>query len=166
MGTYHPYSIFPLGDTALTIEFSTIIHIETHRKVMALFHALQQSKIPYITDLVPAYSAITVFYDAASLLRSGHSAFERMAEMIENLTEEKMDLSAHESRLIEIPVCYERAFAPDIDAVGERNNLSPEEIIALHTAPGYHVYMLGFLPGFAYMGSVDEKLLTSRKASP
>jgi inhibitor of KinA len=166
MSHYHPYTIFPLGDAALTVEFGNEIDPESNVKVLQLFGQLQEARIPYITDLVPAYSALTVHFDVLALHRPGHTAFETMAEIIENLTEEKPLLHKAPSKLIEVPVCYEEDHAPDIYDVARQRNLSPEEVIAIHTAVTYRVYMLGFLPGFAYMGMVDEQLSVPRKATP
>lgn len=163
MLTYHPYTIFPLGDTALTIEFSNIIDREINKKVLTLFRQLGEANIPYITDLVPAYSSLTVHYRVSALHRQDATAFEVMAEMIENLTEERASPEQQASRYFEVPVCYEEKFAPDLKEVLEKKNISAEELISLHTEKPYHVYMLGFLPGFPYMGEVDEKLKMPRK---
>lgn len=166
MSHYHPYTIFPLGDSALTIEFSNAIELETNQKVLQLFQQICDAKIPYITDLVPAYSSLTVYYDVVSLHRQKQTAFELMAEMIENFTEEKRSLQNETSRLIEVPVCYDIAYAPDMNKLLKEKNLSAEEVISIHTSRNYRVYMLGFVPGFAYLGEVDEKIAMPRRQKP
>jgi inhibitor of KinA len=167
MSTYHPYTIFPLGDAALTVEFSNTIDKENNNKAIQLFHQLREAKIPYIKSLVPGYSSLTVHYDVVALYNDKQTAFETMAVMIENFTEErKPSASSVDERLITIPVCYEKNFAPDIFEVASLKNLSPEEVISIHSAREYRVYMLGFVPGFAYMGEVDEAIAVPRRDQP
>jgi len=166
MSHYHPYTIFPLGDAALTIELSNEIDREVNARVLQLFHSLRQARIPYITDLVPGYGSLTVYFDVLALHQQGTTAFETMAEIIENFTEDKSSLHESAKRLVEVPVCYEAEFAPDLYTVAFQKNLSPEEVIALHTSVVYQVYMLGFAPGFAYMGEVPEELSMPRKDKP
>ena len=89
MHTYHPFTIFPLGDSALTIEFSNTIDRENNDKAIRLFHLLKEKKLSYIKALVPAYSSLTVHYDVTALHTESRTAFETMAVMIERFTEEK-----------------------------------------------------------------------------
>jgi inhibitor of KinA len=167
MSTYHPYTIFPLGDAALTVEFSNTIDKENNNKAIQLFHQLREAKIPYIKSLVPGYSSLTVHYDVVALYNEQQTAFETMAVMIENFTEErKPSYSNVEEKLINIPVCYEKKFAPDLFEVASLKNLSPEEVISIHSSREYRVYMLGFVPGFAYMGEVDEAIAVPRRDQP
>jgi len=166
MNIYHPYTIFPLGDSALTVDFGNIIDEETNKKVLHLFHQLRERQIPYVTDLVPAYSSLTVYYDLQLIYNSSRTAFETFAEAIENLAEEKSKPNHQASKRIDVPVCYESKYALDIYEIASKKNLSPEEVIAIHTSKTYRVYMLGFLPGFAYMGEVEEQIAIPRKTEP
>ena len=113
MSTYHPFTIFPLGDAALTIEFSNTIDQENNNKAIQLFQQLKEAKIPYIRALVPAYSSLTVHYDVSALYNENRTAFETMAVMIEQFTEGKRPAAASiEERLVRIPVCYEKKLCP------------------------------------------------------
>ena len=166
MSIYHPYTMFPLGDSALTIDFGNSIDDQTNQKVLQLYHQIKDAHIPYLTDLVPAYSSLTVYYDVISVYSTEHSAFEAISELIENITEEKPKPVDGTKRLIDIPVCYEIKYALDIYEIARQKNLSVEEIIAIHTSKTYRVYMLGFIPGFSYMGLVDEQIEVPRKTEP
>ncbi|HEU4471011.1 MAG TPA: 5-oxoprolinase subunit PxpB [Flavisolibacter sp.] len=168
MPALHPYSIFPLGDSALTIEFGNTIDRDLNDRVLHLFYCLQGSGLPY-TGLVPAYSSLTVHYDTAAIraqLQPGKTTFEQMAKWIEELAGEESLPVLSGSRLVEIPVCYEESFAPDAQWLAMQKGISIEELVQLHTASSYRVFMIGFLPGFAYMGEVDERLAWPRRQVP
>ena len=164
----HPYTIFPLGDSALTIDFGNIIDIEANRKVLRLFHHLKSLDIPGVIDIIPAYSSLTIYYDPVALFpdEEDRTAFDVIAELIETLTMEQAVDAFQPPRTLSVPVCYAPAFSTDMEEIGLRNGISREEIIRLHTGKTNRIYMIGFLPGFAYMGQVDPKLVIPRKTEP
>jgi inhibitor of KinA len=169
LNLYHPYSIFPLGDSALTIDFGNIIDVETSTKVIQLFHQLKRENISYIIDLVPAYSSLTIYYDIVALYQHKSediTAFEVMAGIVEDFTGRAHEAVELDTRRIEIPVCYAEAFALDAEALANHNQISKDELIRIHTSTSYRVFMIGFLPGFAYMGQVDERISMPRKEIP
>jgi inhibitor of KinA len=98
--------------------------------------------------------------------QSEKTAFESMADHLEKLFSENSEIPEQVTRYFEIPVCYSKKFALDIDQLAEQNELSAEEIIYIHTSKTYTVFMLGFLPGFAYMGEVDHRIAFARKPTP
>ncbi|MDR6571137.1 5-oxoprolinase subunit PxpB [Chitinophaga ginsengisegetis] len=161
------YTISPLGDRAVIIEWEQQISEDIHRRVMQAFRQLQELHKPYILDLIPAYASLTVVYDAVVLYRELHgNAGEKIRELISATLEETAITAAALPRRLEIPVCYHPSLGPDLHAMAESKNVSPEHIIALHTAQTYTVYMLGFLPGFPYMGKVHDQLVTPRLKQP
>lgn len=166
MNAYHPYTVFPLGDSALTINWGDGIDPLLNKKVIRLFQQVREKNIPYITDLVPSYSSLTVYYDLSLVHPFERTAFETVADLIEDIAGEAPHKKEEETRRIEIPVCYETKYAPDIFEIASRKNLTPEEVIAIHTSKAYRIYMLGFLPGFAYMGEIDEAISIPRKTEP
>jgi inhibitor of KinA len=166
MNPYQPYSIFPLGDSALTIDFGNIINEDINKKVLRLFQHLKAIATEPILDLVPAYSSITVYYDVASFYHPQKTAFESMADALEELFSKTVEIPEQKNNFLEIPVCYAKKFSIDIDLLSQQNNLSIEEVVELHTSRVYKVYMLGFLPGFTYMGEVDHRLEIARKPEP
>ena len=139
-----------------------------NKKVVQLFQQLQALSHPYITDLVPAYSSLAVYYNLPLVYaRKGayDTAFESMAQLIDTLAGEG-ETPSKTARSLQIPVCYASAFGPDLPFLSRQCGLGVEDIIRLHTSVPYKVYMLGFLPGFAYMGKVDDRLAIPRKPSP
>lgn len=169
MNSLPAYKIFALGDAALTIDFGNIISQHINDQVISLFQKMQQSPPDGVKEVVPAYSSLTVYYDVFSLRKkvlAGYSVFEWMKNYITQWVQQVGEINGSEKRLISLPVCYEKEFAPDLKWVSSQLNIPEEEIIRLHTGKTYHVYMLGFLPGFSYMGEVDEKIVLPRKAQP
>ena len=162
-------TILPLGDTAIIINFENKIDETLNRKVLYLFHKLKKKSFPFVKDIVPAYSSITIFYDL--LIMNNKNTLNKFSlrnftDQIKNLIEEDIEISSLPSRNIKIPVCYSPKYAPDLDYIAKEKNLTTDEIVRLHTAKKYRVYMIGFLPGFAYMGEVDERIAFPRKAQP
>jgi inhibitor of KinA len=169
MNPYQPYSVFPLGDAALLIDFGNRIDEDINKKVLGLFHCLKKKAHPYIIDLIPAYSSLAVYYDVTAAWQKKEkdtTAFETMADLIETLSNTQEQMREEKNRTIDVPVCYAPRFATDIDYIARQKNICVEEIIQLHTAKTYRVYMVGFLPGFAYMGQVDERIAVPRKPEP
>jgi inhibitor of KinA len=159
------FSIHPLADGALVLSFGNEIDEDINQKVLHLFRRLRNHS-PFVTDLVPAYSSLTVYYDVLSLYSPGKTAFERVKEWLIPFLEEETGIEQTPERDIRIPVCYANAFAPDLEELATAKNLSADEVIHLHQGKTYRVYMIGFLPGFPYMGKVDIRIATPRKSSP
>lgn len=164
------YTIFPLGDSALTIEFGHVIDKEINKRVLALFRQLKSLSLPHLTDVVPAYGSVTVYYDTVAIvkeLEEDKTAFEAVSEMVRQLLEgEHLSAIDVAPRHIRVPVCYAARCAPDLEVLARAKGLTTDEVVQLHTSGTYRVYMLGFLPGFAYMGEVDERIAMPRKDKP
>jgi inhibitor of KinA len=164
-----PYRIFPLGDAAITVDLGNVIDEGINKEVITRFHELREHPIPGMTEVVPAYSSFTVYYDILSVRKiSGDKAiaFECMKQQLETRLQQPAHYREMNERLVKIPVCYEDEFALDIRRVAGAKNISLEELIQIHTEKVYKVYLLGFLPGFAYMGETDEKIAVPRKPQP
>jgi inhibitor of KinA len=169
MDQFPSYKISSLGDNALIIDFGNVIDESTNKVVHSLFYQLQNDPIPGMIEAVPAYSSLTIYYDVLFIrnkLNKQITAFEWDSESLKKYISKENIETGDPQLLIKIPVCYENEYAPDLGFIASRNNISTEEVIYLHTATTYHIYMLGFLPGFAYMGMVDEKISSSRKQKP
>ncbi len=164
------YKIFPLGDCAATVEFDNKISVEANNQVLALANFLDANSFSGLIEIVPAYASLSVFYDVVRIRRKfpdARNAFEIVENFLQNVVR-NLDVSTEEknSRLVEIPVCFDAEFAPDLEFVAASNNLSIEKVLEIFLARAYRVYMLGFLPGFAYMGEVDERIAAPRKDAP
>jgi inhibitor of KinA len=182
----------PLGDAAVMIRFGDRIGLETHRAVRRFARMLEEYAIPAMTEYVPAYASVLVHYDVAlaarMMERAGTSSpFEAVAGWCKtllgrmDLTEEEpadpgssdsssskepVDSSGSVQPPVEIPVCYGGAFGPDLEDVARHNGLTPEEVVRIHSGTEYFTYMLGFLPGFPYLGGMSERIATPRKQTP
>jgi inhibitor of KinA len=161
--------IFPLGDNALTISFGNEISPELNNRVLKLANYFEQNSFPGFIEIVLAYASLSVFYEVLVVRKNfseSSTAFEAVKHFAENALQNLDKIPEKEPRLIEIPVSFEKEFALDLEFVGLTNNLTPDEVVGIFTAQTYRVYMIGFLPGFAYMGEVDKKIATPRKTSP
>jgi len=164
-----PFRIFPLGDHALTVEFGTEISELVNNKAIGLADYFEAFPFRGFIEAVPAFTSMTIFYDLSAVRRNFldfPTAFEAVKTLVENAVEKSFTTSDSESRRIEIPVSFDHDDAPDLDFVAKTSGLSRHEVIEIFTAKTYRVYMLGFLPGFAYMGEVDERVAVPRKTSP
>jgi inhibitor of KinA len=163
------YRIFPLGDAAITIDFGNTIDETINKKILAGFHLLQKNPLPGMVEAVPAYSSLTLYYDMAAVRKripAEKGIYDWMKEQLEQTDPSSWEAEAATENLVRIPVCYEKEFSPDLEALAGHNNISIEEVIRLHVSGSYRVYMLGFLPGFAYMGTVSDQIRMPRKAKP
>ena len=163
------YKIFPIGDNALTIEFGSEISAEHNNLVLKLAAYFEQNAFEGFVEIVPAYVSLACFYDVL-VVRKNFSAFATAFDAVKNFAENALqnlnDFEETKQRLIEIPICFDKEFALDLDSVAAMNNLTAAQVIEIFISETYRVYMLGFLPGFAYMGKTREQIATPRKTSP
>jgi inhibitor of KinA len=162
--------IFPLGDSALTVEFGTVISEELNRKAIAFAQNVAADPFEGFIEAVPAYSSTTIFYDIVKT-RKAHAQFpSAFVAVRERVTKHlsSLDGSTLQGRVgeIAIPVHFGGDAGPDLAALAEFAGLSDTGVIELFTSQLYRVYMLGFLPGFSYMGQVDERIAIPRRDSP
>ena len=135
---------------------------------MTAYHQLLKANIIGVRDIIPAYTTVTVVYDITTIRNkiSESSATLFVRNKIEEAIQECKQINNEPANTIEIPVCYHDSLGIDLIKIAEQKNLSIDEIIRMHTSTAYTVYMLGFLPGFAYMGTVDERIATPRLNTP
>lgn len=162
----HP-SFAPLGDTALTVTFGDTIREETNNKVLSLFNLLHYEKLEEVIDVIPAYTTLTIVYDFINIYKQGNrSPYEYMLKKVQKAIHEMGIAKPSAAKVIQIPVCYDVSLSRDLAVISREKDIPIDEIVQLHTSAIYHVYMIGFLPGFSYMGSVDERIAMPRKAVP
>jgi inhibitor of KinA len=147
------------GDTALVVEFGDSISREVSDRVLALADRIEAEEIPGLVELVPTFRSLMIHYDPLRL--SSRELEEAVRPHLLGLGTERAA-----GRTWHLPVCYDRELGPDLEEVAERTGKSVEDVIALHAAETYHVYAIGFLPGFPYMGDVAEALSLPRRVSP
>ena len=147
------------GDRALVVEFGDRIERALSNDVLRLDASLRSSRLPGVVETVPTFRSLMVHYDPVA------TTCADLERAIASLLDRRPDPRAT-TILWRVPVCYEGSFAPDLGDVANRTGLAPGEVVALHSAPRYHVYMLGFLPGFPYMGDLPHELALPRRADP
>lgn len=156
-----PFTVCPVGDTGLLASFEQRIAQSVGAAVAALNTRVPAAAIPGVVETVPAFASLLIFYDPLV------TEYDAVAAAVQKLAQAPdSDTAAEEGRLVEIPVCYGGAFGPDLPFVAEHAGLTETEVIRLHAGRDYPIYMLGFLPGFPYLGGLDERLFTPRLPTP
>ena len=154
------YVIKPCGDTALMIQFEQKIDPAILREVRQMTEKIQKAHLKGIIDLIPSYAALLVKFDPAVF------SYEMLKQKIEVLAGKEDRKTAFAVRYIDIPVLYGKPFPEDLDHVAKHAGCSIDEVIRIHTSNEYPVYMMGFLPGFPYLGNLDVRLHTPRRKEP
>ena len=147
------------GDTAFSVEFGNEISPDINGRVMALHAAVGEAGIAGIVETVPSMRALMVCYDPMQTSRA------RLEPEIERLIAGGLSASA-KSRQVTIPCCYDAEFGPDLADVAERTRRTVEEVIGAHLASAFKVYVLGFMPGLAYIAGLDPALYLPRRSQP
>ena len=149
-----------MGDRALLIELGDAIHPSVNRKVRELFLKLDREPIKGVKELVPSYRSVMVVYDP--LVISPLS----LQETVIRLHRQAGGPPISEPKTLKVPVVYGGRFGPDLQWVADFHGISPEEVALYHARPLYQVYMIGFTPGFPYLGEVPEAIATPRRETP
>lgn len=157
----------PLGDRAVTITLGDAIDIPTHRRVRSAAAALAARPPAGVVDQVPAFASVTVHYDPARVAGDAQLApYDRLVAQLDELLSTVREEDLPVPRLVEIPVCYGGELGPDLEDVARQHDLTTQGVIDLHAGAEYLVYMVGFMPGFAYMGGLPEQIATPRRSTP
>ena len=151
--------ILPLGDCGVTIEFGERIAPKIHEEVLACMSLLEQEPFPGQLELVPTYRSVTVYFDP--VITDTGSLGATLSRAINSTA-----APPRRSKTVTLPVFYDPAVAPDLEAVAAEAHLTAEEVITLHASVAYRVYMLGFMPGFPYLGLVPRRIAVPRLATP
>lgn len=147
------------GERALVVEFGDRIDRTLSEAVLGFQATLQAAAPRGVVETVPSFRSLMVHYDPLLTSRS------ELEDAIRGLCG-RAERPVRAARLWHVPICYEGAYAPDLPEVAARLGLAPAEVVSLHSAPRYHVYMLGFLPGFPYLGDLPPQLALPRRADP
>jgi KipI family sensor histidine kinase inhibitor len=151
----------PLGDSAITVVLGDSISRSLSDEVLRITNELRAAPLEAVNEVVPSYASLSIFYDP---LRAGFT--ELLAEVrsvVERPRAAQPDLELKKAKTVRIPVRYD---GEDLAEVADRTGHSPAEVIALHSAREYYVYVIGFVPGFAYLGELDPSLVLPRRSAP
>ena len=148
------------GASSILLQFGNTIYSAIIRKIAATVQLMREQHINGVTDVIPAFCSLLINYDPRVI------SYEQIKRRMEALV--KIDVTAGDTRkrVFEIPVCYGGEYGPDIQNIADHAGLSVEEVMQIHTSRDYLIYMLGFLPGFTYLGGLDERIHTPRLANP
>lgn len=149
------------GDSSLVIQFEKEISVEVNKKIRRLMVALKEENVDGIIEMVPTYCSMLISYDPCKI------NYNNLRDIVEKVYKKGMETYEDEEvTLVEIPTLYNDECGPDLGYVADYNKLSKEEVIKIHTGTDYLVYMLGFMPGFTYLGGMSEKIACPRLESP
>lgn len=147
------------GDSSFNMEFGNVISEEINKKIRAVTSLIENSKIPGINEVVPTYRSLMIHYNPLII------EYEELVKILKKIEEiDNIELPSPE--IIEIPVLYGGKYGPDIENVAKHNNLTVKEVISIHASAEYLIYMIGFTPGFPYLGGMDKRIATPRLQSP
>jgi KipI family sensor histidine kinase inhibitor len=148
------------GDSALNIEFGNEISEEINKKIRVAAALIENREISGISEVVPTYRSLMIHYDPLII------EYEELISILKWIEENIKNVELYSPEIIEIPVLYGGQYGPDIENVAMHNKLTVEEVIKIHTSAEYLIYMLGFTPGFPYLGGMDKRIATPRLHSP
>jgi inhibitor of KinA len=166
--------LVPLGDSALLLRLQNDFENAPQKALESILDArqrLEAAQIPGVSELVPAYTTITLFFDPVRVVDAGAPIDDIVGWLIPKIQDalrgsRKRKRTKASASLVEIPVCYDKEFGFDLDEVARHNKISPDEVSQLHTGANYRVHCLGFTPGFAFLSGLDPKLATPRRDTP
>ena len=154
-------TISPVGDRAISIDFGQVIDPKINRQIRQIIEQIKGLQLDGIVELFPTYCALLVQYDAMVY------SYSDICRILEPTLQESVTDSANELvTIVEIPTVYGGEFGPDLGFVASHNHLSEAEVVSIHSGTDYLVYMLGFIPGFTYLGGMDPRIATPRLSSP
>ncbi|MCY2973652.1 MAG: 5-oxoprolinase subunit PxpB [Planctomycetota bacterium] len=166
-----PFSVETLGDQAMLVRFASESTRKCFDRIRYFEQAVKRLSISGVIELVPAYTSLAVYYNP--LVIAEFELRQRLLKitLTESITGDAVGadsetIEASSSREIIVPVCYDREFGEDLAYVAQVHGLTIEEVVAIHTSACYFVHMIGFLPGFPYLGGLSHRIATPRKESP
>lgn len=166
----HNWTIYSLGDHAIVFALAPKMHISVLQKLKQLHQLIESKKINGILDVIPSYHTLTIIYDITLFLSPTQNVNDQLqlfsTQLLSEYENNALTINKNEETIHQVPVCYENIFALDMENISKTNQISCQAIIQLHTSKQYDVYSIGFLPGFTYMGSVDEKIKIARHPKP
>jgi KipI family sensor histidine kinase inhibitor len=148
------------GDRGILVEYGDAIDPIINRKVRSMAIAMSQETPAGVVEYIPTYRSLIIIYDPSVTTPS------QLQEGVLSLEERLSEIEIPPPKTVEIPVCYGKEFGPDIDFVAQSHDLTEEDVIRIHSEPVYQIYMIGFTPGFPFLGGLPEVLHTPRLETP
>lgn len=164
------YHLQVVSENAIIVEFGKEITETTLQDIQSVTSSIENHSFPWIVEFVPAFTTITIYFDPFKIWQlapdSKQLPSQYALEQLELFLSTIQTIKISEPRKITIPVCYGGELGPDLEFVAKHNNISTDKVINIHANGEYIVYMVGFAPGFPYLGGLSEKIFTPRKKTP
>lgn len=154
------FKLDPLGDTAVRVQLGSTIAPNTNQKIRSFALLLERERIRGVSEWIPTYTAVTLCYDPYII------SYTRLVEKITNLYKKLENITLPSAEVIHIPTYYGGEAGPDIERVANHNQIEVEDVINIHSGSSYLIYMMGFTPGFPYLGGMSKKIATPRLEKP
>lgn len=152
--------VIAIGDRGIKVELAKNYSPQLNQKIRSICRLLELERLVGIIEWIPTYTGVTVYYEPMQI------SFQALSEYLEELVIKSENGLTGKGRVVTIPVVYGGRFGPDLTEVANFHQMTEEEIVNIHTRNTYLVYMIGFTPGFPYLGGLDEAIATPRKATP
>lgn len=159
------FTLSPLGDQAVVIEVGEQIGISSERNVKAIVSRLEVESPSWMIEYIPAYTTVTIIYSLQEFSKEDNP-YEAVCERIRELLENVKEMGVVQQKVVKIPVLYGGEYGPDLDFVAQHNGLTVDEVIEIHTSGDYTVHMIGFAPGFPFIGGMSERIAAPRRKTP
>lgn len=153
-------TFLPAGDRAIAVELGDAIKPEINAQVRNLMLAIENRKVPGVVDIVPTYRSLLVQYEPLKI------SYEHLTATIEEVARGLDHIKVESPKVVHIPTLYGGEYGPDLEFVAKHNELTSDDVVKLHSGTDYLVYMMGFAPGFPYLGGLPKKLVTPRLQTP
>ena len=164
------FNVHSLGDSAIIVHFGDEIDIAIHNKIKTLTSFLDKHPIHGMIEYVPSYTSVTIYYDPIEVLKNNtkgnHSPYQLISWQLNEIIKTLKKSNESIARKMDIPVCYGGDFGPDLEFVARHHHLTNDEVIKIHSSQQYLVYMIGFAPGFPFIGGMSEQIATPRREKP
>lgn len=154
------FKVSAFGDSGLRIQFGETISPETNQQIRSFVVLLEQEKIYGILEWIPTYTALSIVYDPYVI------SYADLEQFVMNLKEKMARIDLPKAEVVHIPTCYGGDKGPDLAQVADHNGLTEEEVVKIHSGTNYLIYMMGFTPGFPYLGGMSKKIATPRLTVP
>ncbi|WP_432353551.1 5-oxoprolinase subunit PxpB [Sporosarcina sp. A2] len=159
------FTISPLGDQAILLEFGGSVFLEAERKIRTVTSVLDVQKPAWLVEYIPSYTSVTILYTVQGLSKE-HLPYDAVCLEVQRLFHLIEPYELQDRRTIRIPVLYGGESGPDLTAVAELNGLTEEDVIDIHTSGIYTVQMLGFAPGFPFLAGMSPRIAAPRRSNP
>ncbi|MDD2397214.1 MAG: 5-oxoprolinase subunit PxpB [Tissierellia bacterium] len=157
---YDKIKYLSAGDKAVVMEFGNEISKDINAKIRNVVKSVEEAKVDGIVELLPTYRSLMIMYDPLKI------EYSELISTLDFMSSKQVDNEEEKIKIVEFPTVYGGEYGPDINFVAEHNNITVDEVIKIHTGTDYLVYMMGFTPGFTYLGGMSDKIVTPRLASP